>query len=169
MFPDQEGIALKLLSNLEMVEMLRVEVEQSGFNSTEMRLVFVDGYLLYNNPTIRQMLDVKLFFRLSHKVAKERRFTRQGYGPEAKEGEFWKTEDYFEKMVWSSYQEQHGFMFADGDIEGEINEETCKKAELRFKPGMNGSVEEGVVWSVSQITDGLRAKLLYTPLSRDQN
>lgn len=31
--------------------------------------------------------------------------TRLSYGAEAKEDEFWKTDDYFEKMVWRNYVE----------------------------------------------------------------
>jgi hypothetical protein len=49
---------------------------------------------------------VKLFFRLSQKIAKERRFTRQGYGSESNPDEFWKTEEYlrrwFGDLIWSS-------------------------------------------------------------------
>ena len=56
------------------------------------------GFLLFNMPAIRQRLDDKLFVGLDHKKAKHRGVTRPLYGGEAKEKEFWKTEDCFEKM-----------------------------------------------------------------------
>jgi hypothetical protein len=65
----------------------------------------VDGFLLHQNSTNRERLDVRLFFRLSHDFAKERRFNRPRYGPEA-----------CERMVWRSYLEQHAFIFQDGDV-----------------------------------------------------
>lgn len=69
-------------------------------------MVIVEGFLLYNMPDIRKRLDTRLFVSLSYNEAKHRRMTRPHYGAEAKEGEFWKTEYYFEKLfggtTWSS-------------------------------------------------------------------
>jgi hypothetical protein len=49
---------------------------------------------------------------------------RQGYGDEAKvDDEFWKTEDYFEKLVLRTYQEQHAFMFEHREVEGKVDEQ----------------------------------------------
>jgi len=93
--------------------------------------------LLFHDPEIRAKLDLMLFFRLSHDVAKERRMARQGYGLEAKPDKFWKTEDYFEKMVWRCYQEQHASMFCNGDVKGEVNEEACEKLGIKVVPGLN--------------------------------
>ena len=51
--------------------------------------------------------------------------TRPQYGAEAKEGEFWKTEDYFEKMVWRNYVEQHRVLFQESNVEGSVHEDKC--------------------------------------------
>ncbi len=75
------------------------------------RMVIVEGFMLFNFAGIRERCDVRLFVRLSRGEARRRRMKRPGYGSEAKEGEFWKTEDYFEKMVWRNYVEQHGDFF----------------------------------------------------------
>ena len=98
---------------------------------------------------------MKLFFRLSHKVAKARRFSRQGYGVEAKPGEFWKTEDYFEKMVWRCYREQHGSLFQDGNVEFDIDEKACLDAAILAKPGLDRPLEEFLTWMVDQIVEKL--------------
>ncbi len=82
-------------------------------------MVIVEGFMLFNFAGIRERCDVRLFVRLSRGEARRRRMKRPGYGSEAKEGEFWKTEDYFEKMVWRNYVEQHGEFFWTGGRRGE--------------------------------------------------
>jgi nicotinamide/nicotinate riboside kinase len=84
---------------------LKSEVERSGLTFSETKIVILDGFLLFHDAEIRKRLDMMFFFGLSHDVTKERRFSRQGYGVEAKPDEFWKTEDYFEKMVCRCYRE----------------------------------------------------------------
>jgi uridine kinase len=86
-FPGQEEKALSTVSK-ELVDNLREQVTKANLDFTSIKLVFVDGFLLNQNRTMRERLDVKLFFRLSQKVAKKRRFTGQRYGSEAKPDEF---------------------------------------------------------------------------------
>jgi nicotinamide/nicotinate riboside kinase len=150
-FPGQEEKALLTVPK-GVVDNLRDQVfTKENIDVKAFKLVLVDGFLLYQNPAIRERLDVKLFFRLSYKVAKERRFTRQGYGSGAKPDEFWKTEDYFEKMVWRCYREQHVFMFKRGDVEGEVDEGECESAGIKVKPGLNRPVEESLAWIMKNI------------------
>jgi nicotinamide/nicotinate riboside kinase len=155
-FPGQEEKALKTVPT-SLLEDLRIEVQNSGFDVQSERLVFVDGFLLYQNPEIRKRLDLRSFFRLSHKVAKERRFTRPGYGFEAKPGEFWKTEDYFEKMVWRSHSEQHVFFFENGDVEGKVDNDASQKTGITVISGLNVPVDESVVWTTHQIISGIKS------------
>ena len=87
-----------------------------------MRPVLVDGFLLYQNPTNRERLDVRLFSRLSHDVAKERRFNRPGYRPEA-----WILENR------GSFRENGlAFIFQDGNAEGDVdvNKIFCQDSQL---------------------------------------
>ena len=155
-FTGQEKKALRTVPT-RLLDELKLEVQQSGFDGQSTRLVFVDGFLLYQNPEIRKRLDLLLFFRLSRGVAKKRRFTRPGYGPDAKPGEFWKTEDYFEKMVWRSYSEQHSFLFEDGDVEGEVDKKACKEAGIAVKPGLDIPVDESLVWATHQIISDINS------------
>ena len=153
-FPGQEQKALKNVPKI-LIDNLRSEVELSRID-TSMKLVVLDGFLLFHDPEIRRRLDLMLFFRLSHDVTKQRRFSRQGYGSEAKADEFWKTEDYFEKMVWRCYSEQHAFMFRDGEVEGKVDNETCQKAGIKVSPAMNLPVAESLLWAKDQIISGLK-------------
>jgi nicotinamide/nicotinate riboside kinase len=154
-FPGQEEKALKTV-HADLIETLKFEVERSGIDAST-KLVLVDGFLLFHNAEIRKRLDLMLFFRLSHDVAKERRFSRQGYVPEAKPEDFWKTEDYFEKMVWRCYSEQHAFMFRDGDVEGEVDLEACQKAGVKVLPSLNVPVAANLTWAKDEILSGLKS------------
>lgn len=107
--------------------------------------------MLYNMEDIRRRLHSRLFFRLSHDQAKHRRMTRQNYGAEAKEGEFWKTEPYFENMVWRNYKNEHARFFKEGDVEGQVDEKTCKELGVEVLPGMDRDVETILRWAVDAI------------------
>lgn len=100
-FPGQDERAAKFAGGEVLVEM-RKKVEESGVlggSGLARRMVIVEGFMLFNVPDIREWFDARLFVRLSHGEARRRRMARPDYGGEAKEGEFWKTEDYFEKMI----------------------------------------------------------------------
>lgn len=127
-FAGQVEKALELAGDEVVIEM-RKEVEGSGVlggSGQGVRMVIIEGFMLYNVPEIRERLDVRLFVRLSHGESKRRRMSRPNYGAEAKEGEFWKTEEYFEKMVWRNYVEQHRNFFDEGDVEGQVDAERCR-------------------------------------------
>lgn len=128
MLPGQEEKALKAVPE-RLVESLKAEIGRSRLDLSETKLVILEGFLLFHNLEIGKRLDLKFLCRLSHDVAKRRRFNRQGYGLEAKPGELWKTEDYFEKMVWRFYRELHALTFRDRDVEGEVNEEASQNSQ----------------------------------------
>ena len=46
---------------------------------------------------MQDSLDGRLISKLDHLEARRKRLTRPFYGTGAKEGDLWKTEDYFEK------------------------------------------------------------------------
>ncbi|KAE8445892.1 hypothetical protein EG329_012671 [Mollisiaceae sp. DMI_Dod_QoI] len=139
-FPGQEEKALSTVPST-LVAQLREHVQRSGVHDQATPLIIVDGFLLYQNPIIRARLRKEAF--------------RQGYGIEAKSDEFWKTEDYFEKMVWRSYCEQHRFMVQDGNVEGDTNEEVCKEVGIFVKPGLDRPVDQCLTWTVEQIIQSL--------------
>ena len=149
-FPGQDEIALKLVSSEVLAELCR-RVQASGIDFESSKMVVVDGLMLYNIEEIRRRLDARLFLRLSHETTKHRRMTRQGYGAEAKPGEFWKTEDYFEKMVWWNYKTQHASLFQDQDVEGVPNEATCTAAGIVVQPGLDSDAETTVRWATNAI------------------
>ena len=69
--------------------------------------------------------------------------TRANDGAEAKEGGFWKTEEYFEKRVWRNYVEQHRDFFDEGDAE------TCRRLGMVVQEDVDVEVPETMSWAVS--------------------
>jgi len=61
--------------------------------ASEDRILFVDGFLLYSNQKIIELLDVKMFVSISKSTCFERRLARNRGTSKL----------YFEKIIWPSY------------------------------------------------------------------
>ena len=157
-YPDEQLKALQTVPDINL-KPLREKVS-TQFKNLRFRLVIVEGFLLYHQPDIRSRLDGRLFVRLNHDEARYRRMNRPGHESNAKEGEFWKTEDYFETMVWRNYVEQHKDLFEGGDVEGKVNEEICREREIVMQEDMNVQVEDTLVWAVDALIRMLREKMM---------
>ena len=154
-FPGQDKIALELVP-AGLLAKLSEKVRSSGRNFKSLRFVIVDGLMLYNIEAVRSRLDVRLLIRLSHDEAKRRRMTRQNYGASAKPEEFWKTEDYFEKMVWRNYVAEHASFFEDQDVEGIADGKICATAGIEVQPELNIDVGTTLSWATDVILDSLK-------------
>jgi nicotinamide/nicotinate riboside kinase len=156
-FHDQKGKALRIVSQDTMTQMRNKVSEQ--LKGAQYSIVIMEGFLLYHRSDVRTMLDGRLFVRLDHQEARRRRLTRPNYGAEAKKGEFWKTEDYFEKMVWRNYVEQHGDLFEDGNVEGSIDREVCRSRGIAVQDGTNVKVEPFLSWAVDTVIGMLKTHI----------
>ena len=105
---------------------------------------------------LQALFDVKLFLNTSKAESKRRRFERAIYrdAPEGGRlpGQMWKSEGFFEEVVWKAFEEGYEWLLKD---EGE-----CDKAEKRddielvtkkgvfFEPVQDAGVEDVVEWAV---------------------
>ncbi len=138
----------------EVVENLRIEVEAWPEMFQRRRVVIVDGFLLFGR-SVRQMsssiFDIRILLRTRYEDAKRRRESRNGYV--TLEG-FWQDPPgYFDKIVWPNFVEEHGWMFHDGDVEGDIERTVADIygntiiGPLESKGGLDGLV----VWVVQEL------------------
>lgn len=98
------------------------------------RICIVDGFLLFSEEMkdIRTFFDVKLFLRTSYSTAKRRREARTGYV--TIEG-FWEDPPgYVDQIVWPNYVHDHQFLFKHGNVEGELDQDICKAANIHGMP-----------------------------------
>ena len=163
-FPGQKELALRLVRPSLITE-LRQKVQTSGIDfdveNEKLRIVLVEGMMLYNIPEIRKRLDIRLFLRISHDLAKSRRMSRLGYGSDdAQPGEleFWKTEEYFEKMVWRNYKSEHAAFFQDGDVEGVPDMRTCADAGVVIQPAIDAAAKETLRWMTDAVIGSLKGQ-----------
>lgn len=76
-------------------------------DNQDLMFVFVDGFMLYYNDDISNMLDCKISFTCSYETLKSRREARQGY--HTVEGYWEDPPNYFDKIVWPEYEKLMAF------------------------------------------------------------
>lgn len=156
-FPDQEARAHRMLSKDTIKQLTDRVTEQ--LEGAKHSIVIMEGFLLYHMHEVRRRLNGKLFVRLDHQEARRRRLTRPSYGAEAKKDEFWKTEDYFEKMVWRNHVEQHADLFENGNVEGEIDKKVCSERGIAVQEAMNVEMGQTLNWAVDVVISLLKERL----------
>lgn len=154
-FPGQDQKALGLVEE-QLLSDLHKSVKTCGVDFRDLILVIVEGFMLYNVQAVQKKLDAKLFIRLSYAEAKCRRMAKQSYGADAKPEQFWKTEGYFEKMVWRNYATAHASFFKDQDVEGAPDAEKCAAAGVNVQPGLNVDVGTTLHWTTNVILNSLK-------------
>jgi len=85
----------------------------------EVQWVLVDGFLMYWDQAVIDLLDVRLFLRVPKDELARRRHARHGY--HTAENTLWRDPPfYFEQIVWPAYVEAHKALFEGGDVEGKL-------------------------------------------------
>ena len=113
-------------------------------------VVIVDSFLLFHDPRTRDFSDVKLLLRASRQRAREKGFEKRVYVIPGG-GEFWQTEEYFDKVVSPHSVKKHESLFDHGDVEARPLRRACEKLEIAMQPILDGSVEGTLGWAVDVI------------------
>ena len=133
----------------EVREELSNVLAQSGIVANGRAICIVDGALIYPDPEIRDLLDIKLFLRTSKATSLSRRLSRPEYsGPHVGREFFWRTRAYFENMVWRNYMREYAPLFEERDVEGFPERRVCEGLRVRMQPGLDGGVGETLRWAV---------------------
>lgn len=146
------------------------------------KFCFVDGFLLYSkvgepfggvdNMTasylntiareeLMRLFDIRLFLPVTKQVASERRFSREPYidPPNGSRlaKQWWKTEEYFNKIAWPNYTRNNGFLFDDNCVEKVPFGVTMRrglspeKENVFIMDSMNATLEDTVNWAMKVI------------------
>ncbi|KAI0033444.1 P-loop containing nucleoside triphosphate hydrolase protein [Vararia minispora EC-137] len=94
------------------------EVQKDTERAHGVRVVWalVDGFLLYWDKAVVDLLDAMLFLRVPHDTLRQRREERSGYA--TAEGTFWRDPPgYWDQLVYPAYVDAHRALFEDGNIE----------------------------------------------------
>lgn len=120
-----------------------------AFMHPDVKLVIVDGFMIYNNPTLSSKFDLKILIRAPYDVLKKRRAARPGYQTL---DSFWLDPPYyFDEFVYKSYRKAHSHLFMLGDVEGELDSSSANGIK-EFRNDENTPIEECVRWTCNEIS-----------------
>lgn len=118
---------LKLLGSDES-ELLN-KITEMGYKFKNKKIVLVDGFMLFHDPEIINLFDVKLFFHAPFETLKQRRESRSGYT--TTEGFWVDPPDYFSKIVLPAYVSSHEYLFTNRDVvNNKVDQSLIKKYNL---------------------------------------
>lgn len=81
-----------------------------------MDVLLVEGFLTYFDTRVCNLLQVRVFLRISKALMKQRRNARANYVLD--DGSVWEDPPfYFDEIVWPAYREAHARMFEGEDVE----------------------------------------------------
>jgi len=167
--PDQDGTCERehasTLVGEEVLNESREMMAKSGHFENGQPVCLVEGFLLYHEPRIRELLDVKLLLRTTKEMARARRFEKPDYAGEHAKEEFWKTNAYFDRAVWPNHVEEHSVLYHNSDVEGAPRRRLCKQFRIQIQPRLEMTIEEVLRWATSSIAEHQRRPFIET--SRD--
>lgn len=115
---------------------------------------------------LMSLFDMKLFLPTSRDVTKARRFSRRPYmdypNGGRKEGQYWKTEGYFDDVAWPNYEKFHRWLLAgeeelnhasytDGEtVSTEIRIKNWQRGDVHLRE-VDAGVENTLRWVVGMI------------------
>ncbi|KAL6931017.1 related to Nicotinamide riboside kinase [Hanseniaspora guilliermondii] len=87
---------------------------QQKYNTKSFYIFLIDGFMMFHDNSILDLLDIKLFFRAPYEVLKSRR-EKRNYT--TLEGNWVDPPGYFDDFVYKYYKLNHEHLFEDGDVE----------------------------------------------------
>lgn len=151
---DEHIRAISSVSQDEL-EDLKALITRSELFQTGRPVAIVDGSLLYHDPTTRSLFDVKILLRASRESSRRRRFEKPEYTGSESGDDFWRTRDYFDRVIWTNYSEEVGPLFENGDVQGRPIVELCERLGTAVQPELDPSVAEMVKWAAESIVKDL--------------
>lgn len=137
------------------LERLKARAEGLGV-SGDVKVAIVDGFLLFSEEMreVRDAFDVKLFLRTDYETAKRRREARSGYV--TLEGFWADPPGYVDKIVWPNYVKDHRYLFRDGDVEGEADEQIVGRLGIDIMPDdTQGDLTASLEWAYGKLEGAL--------------
>ncbi len=153
-YEKEKGLAMVDLSLIDPTPLYKAVKE--AFHKDQ-PVIIVDGFLLYHCSEIRRLFDVKLFLVTKRELAKERRFARPIYnGPDVGGAFFWRTREYFDRIVWRNYEEEHRQLFKENDVESANPSDHCIRLGIYIQQKVKEPMQETVEWALNKVIEKLK-------------
>lgn len=116
------------------------------------KIVIVDGFMIYNNPVITSKFDLKILIRAPYNILKTRRAARPGY--QTLDSYWVDPPYYFDEFVYKAYREAHSKLFIDNDVEGQLDSSKADGIKEFFNDDET-PIESALQWTSQRIIDFL--------------
>lgn len=122
------------------------------------RLILVDGFMLFHDPDIIELFDLRIFVKCSKQTLKDRRFKRSGY--QTAESFWLDPPNYFDDVVYPAYSSSHAYLFQNGNVESELDPVKQHKFNILCVNNDNDATLNDAlgitgVWLVDQLLAGI--------------
>lgn len=111
--------------------------------------------MLFHDPKIIKLFDIKIFLRASYDTLKFRRENRAGYQTQET---FWvDPPGYFDKMVYPAYAKSHKHLFLEADVENDLDSSKMKDLDIvSYANNKDCSLKEVVDWALNSLKEKLQ-------------
>jgi nicotinamide/nicotinate riboside kinase len=92
------------------------------------KLILIDGFMLFHDPEIIRLFDLRIFVRSSYETLKTRRYNRSGY--QTADSLWVDPPNYFDDIVYPAYAESHGHLFTNGDVESDLDQSKLQEFDI---------------------------------------
>lgn len=147
---DEHMRAVSLVSQDELDDLKALIIRSDLFQAGR-PVGVVDGSWLYHDPTVRSLLDVKIVLRASREISRQRHFEKPESSGSELGDDFWRTTDYYDKVIWPHYSEEHGPLFENGDVQDRPILGLCEELGIVIQPELDFSVPEALKWMTESI------------------
>ncbi|EGW34246.1 uncharacterized protein SPAPADRAFT_49304 [Spathaspora passalidarum NRRL Y-27907] len=91
------------------------------------KVVIVDGFMLFHDPEIFNLFDIKLFFHAPYETLKQRRESRSY---QTLDSVWVDPPRYFDDIVWPAYKDSHKYLFEQSDISLSLKQDVTEKYNI---------------------------------------
>lgn len=155
----EQDVAKSLIAH-NVVDEIKRMLADSGSLPEGQAVCFVTGFLLYHDAGVRDILDIKFFLRATKEASKIKRFEKPTC---AAKHDFWRTQRYFDKIVWPNYVRDHKPLFKNGDVESTPLFDLCDSLGISMQPQQDMSGEQILRWAAGSIPPALQGSHEHIP------
>lgn len=121
----------------------------------KLKLILIDGFMLFHDPAVIALFDVKIFLTASYETLKNRRKNRAGYQTQET---FWvDPPGYFDDLVYPGYSNSHKYLFEDENVENELNSDKVKELGILSYANNEGcSLGDVLLWTSNSLIEELQ-------------
>ena len=154
----KEKVVATAKIDVDLIDGLHAKLESSRYLAcTTIGLVI--GSLLYHDPEIKKLLDIRLFMHVDKQTALTRTIDRMRTDSFEQEEA---SKKLFETKLWPSYVQTHAPLFMNNDVEARLNLQLMDKIDIVPQPALSAKIQAtrgfdaNLQWAYKEILRAVR-------------